>query len=180
MTELPGVYCGLGLSSWASQVALVVKKKSANAGDIRDPHSIPGSGRSPGGGHGNPLQYSCLENSMDRGVWQAMVHGSQRVRHNWNNLGTSLEGFTLTWVLWLTRNPQKVMWQEESEIYQWVKALWTLFLTILRGKGSSWWAVFREAEMEHLRESDWTKQKKCWESVYTLRGGQDGSIGSLY
>ena len=48
---------------WTSQVALVVKNSLANAGDIRDKCSIPGSGRSPGGGHGNPLQYSCLENT---------------------------------------------------------------------------------------------------------------------
>ena len=50
----------------ASQVVLVVKNPPANAGDVRDLGSSPGSGRSPGGGHGNPLQYSCLENSMDR------------------------------------------------------------------------------------------------------------------
>ena len=54
---------------------LVVKNPFANAGDIRDMGSIPGSGKTPGGGHGNPLQYSCLENSMDRGTWQARVHG---------------------------------------------------------------------------------------------------------
>ena len=47
----------------------------ANAGDMRDTSLIPGSGRSPGGGHGNPLQYGCLENPMDRGDWQAAVHG---------------------------------------------------------------------------------------------------------
>ena len=46
-----------------------------NAGDLRDKGSIPRSGRSPGGGHGNPLQYSCVENPMDRGTWQATVHG---------------------------------------------------------------------------------------------------------
>ena len=50
----------------ASQVALVVKNLPANAGDVRDEGSIPGLGRSPGGGHGSPLQYSCLENPMDR------------------------------------------------------------------------------------------------------------------
>ena len=60
---------------WASQVALVVKNLPANAGDIRDMDLIPGSGRSPGRGHGNPLQYSCLENPMDRGAWQATVPG---------------------------------------------------------------------------------------------------------
>ena len=52
----------------ASQVALVIKNPSANSGDIRVTGSIPGLGRSPGGGHGNPLQYSCLENPMDRGA----------------------------------------------------------------------------------------------------------------
>ena len=58
---------------WASQVALVVKNLPANAGDVRDVGSIPGMKRSPGGGHGNPLQYSCLENHMDRGAWWATV-----------------------------------------------------------------------------------------------------------
>ena len=58
----------------ASQVALVVKNLSANAGYVRDVGSTPRFGRSPGGGHGNPLQYSCLENPMDRGAWQATVH----------------------------------------------------------------------------------------------------------
>ena len=61
--------------SWASQAALVVKNSPANAGDIRQVGSIPGSGWSPGGGNGNPLQYSCLENPMDRGAWRATVHG---------------------------------------------------------------------------------------------------------
>ena len=58
----------------ASQVALVVKNLPANAGDVRDAGLIPGSGRSPGEGNGNPFQYSCLENPMDRGAWQAKVH----------------------------------------------------------------------------------------------------------
>ena len=57
----------------ASQVAVVGKNSPANAGDIRDVGLIPGSGRSPGGGPGNPLQYSCLENPMDRGASWATV-----------------------------------------------------------------------------------------------------------
>ena len=57
-----------------SQVAPVVKKPPANAGDTRDVSSSPGPGRSPGEGHGNPLQYSCLENHMDREAWWVTVH----------------------------------------------------------------------------------------------------------
>ena len=63
-----------------SQVALVVKNLPANAGDIRDVGSIPGLGRFLGGGHGNPLQYSCLENPIDREAWWATVH---RAAKNW-------------------------------------------------------------------------------------------------
>ena len=65
---------------WASQEALVVKNPPTNAGDIRDVSLIPGSGRSPGGGHGNPLQCSCLENPMDGGAWRAAVHGVTKSR----------------------------------------------------------------------------------------------------
>ena len=59
------------------------KESTCNAGDTGDVGSVPGLGRSPGGGNGNPLQYSCLENPMDRGAWWATVHESQSVRHNW-------------------------------------------------------------------------------------------------
>ena len=61
------------IDKWTSQVVLVVKNPPTNVGDIRDVCSVPGSGRSPGGGHGNPLQYSCLENPMNRGAWQVIV-----------------------------------------------------------------------------------------------------------
>ena len=56
------------------QMALLVKNPPASVGDIRDMSSIPGSGRSPEEGHGNPLQYSCLENYKNRGDWRATVH----------------------------------------------------------------------------------------------------------
>ena len=62
---------------WASQVVPVVKNLPANAGDVRDTGLIPGSGRSPGGAQGNPLQCSCLENPMDRGAWRLQSMGSQ-------------------------------------------------------------------------------------------------------
>ena len=79
----------LQLKGGASQVVLMVKNPPANAGDITDADFMPGSGRSPGGGHGNPLQYSCLENPMDRGAstdrgaWWAIVH---RVAKSWTQL----------------------------------------------------------------------------------------------
>ena len=63
------------LTLWVSQVALVIKNPFPNAGDIRDRGLIPRLGSSPEGGNGNPLQYSCLENPMDRGAWWATVHG---------------------------------------------------------------------------------------------------------
>ena len=73
----------LGYFLVTTQMALVVKNPPASAGDVRDPGSIPGLGRYPGGGHGNSLQYSCLENPMDRGAWQATVH---RVAKSWTQL----------------------------------------------------------------------------------------------
>ena len=59
-------------------MVLVIKNPPANAGDIRDAGLIPMSERSPGGGHGNSLQYSCLENPMDRRAWWAIVHGDAK------------------------------------------------------------------------------------------------------
>ena len=64
------LYCG------ASQVSVVVKNLPANAGDIRDVGSVPGTARSPGRGKDNTHQYSCLQNPMDRGVWRATVRGT--------------------------------------------------------------------------------------------------------
>ena len=63
---------------WASQMVLVVKNLPANARDVRHMGSIPGSGTSPGGRHGIPLQDSCLGNPMDREAWWATVHGAEK------------------------------------------------------------------------------------------------------
>ena len=70
-------------SKWTPQVALVVKNPPTNAGDIRDASLISGSGRFPRGGNGNPLQYTCLEKSMDRGASRAIAHG---VAKSWTQL----------------------------------------------------------------------------------------------
>ena len=77
----------------ALQVVLVVKNPLANAGDVRDSGLIPGSGRSPGEGNGNPLQYYCLENPMDRGAWRATVDRVTKSR---------------TWLKWLNTHAR---WQ---------------------------------------------------------------------
>ena len=71
---------------WSSQVVLVEKNQPANSGDIRDVGLTPGSGRSPGEEHGNPLQYSCLENSMNREAWWATVYW---VEKSWTWLSDS-------------------------------------------------------------------------------------------
>ena len=69
----------------AFQVAIVVRNLPANAGDTRDLGSISGLGQSPGGGYGNPLQHSCLENPMERGGWQATVLGVAKSRTRLND-----------------------------------------------------------------------------------------------
>ena len=74
-TRHSGEFRGRHKGQGASEVVLVVKNTPAKVGDIREAGSIPGPGRSAGGGHGNPLQYSCLENPMDGGAWWAAVQG---------------------------------------------------------------------------------------------------------
>ena len=73
------------------------KESACNAGDLS---SILGMGRSPGEGNDNPLQYSCLENSMGREVWQAIVQGSQRVRHDWMTKHTYTVNTVHWWIIW--------------------------------------------------------------------------------
>ena len=81
--QIPGPHpCRHFKTAALGWVVLVVENPPANAGDTRDAGSIPGLGRSPGGGHGNPLWYSFLENPMDRGAWQAIVYGATGVGHN--------------------------------------------------------------------------------------------------
>ena len=71
--------CNPGAGGWGFPHSSVGKESACSAGDLG---SIPGMGRSPGEGNGSPLQYSCLENPMDRGAWQATIHGVARVRHD--------------------------------------------------------------------------------------------------
>ena len=84
------------MQRWASQVALVVKNLPANAGDLRDLGLVPGSGRSPGEGNGNPLQYSCLENSMERGAWWATVPGLVKSQTQFRDWTGNIE---VSWII---------------------------------------------------------------------------------
>ena len=93
----------------ASQVTLVVKNPPVNVRDIRDVGSIPGLGRSLGGEHGNPIQYSCLENPMERGTWKAMIH---RVLKSWTRLK------------WLSRHTCKMVLGNKS-VFCFFHAIWS-------------------------------------------------------
>ena len=84
------------INCWASLVTRLVKNLPANVGDTRDGGSIPGLGRSPEDGNGNPLQQSCLENFMDRGAWQATVHG---VAKTWTRLSMHACTHTYTHII---------------------------------------------------------------------------------
>ena len=119
---------------WAFQVALVVKNLLANAGDIRDTDSIPRSSRSPGGGHGNPLQYACLENPMDGEAWWAknQTRLKQQSMHSLSIMGTPWSN--ATWIMdpgsvavslgnyWETQIPTADLLNQEL----WTCGLWTL------------------------------------------------------
>ena len=92
-------------------MGLVIKNPPANAGDKREAGSIPGSGRSPGGGHSNPLQYSCLEKPMDRGTWRATVHGiTKSLRDTTERVTLSLSYFAFVGF--------KITYKEKSSKFQ--------------------------------------------------------------
>ena len=85
-----------------------------------NPGSIPGSGRSPGGGHGNPLQYSCLENPMERGTWQASVH-AVRKKHDWSDLAHTHSSLTVSWIFIGRTNAEAeapILWP--SDVMSWL------------------------------------------------------------
>ena len=103
------------VQSWASQEALVVQNLPASAGDVG---WTPGSGRSPGEGHGNPLQYSCLENPMDRGAWRVhTVHRAAKSCTWWSDLAHQVHGFQI-YMHWLVQLVQLAAWRLLS--YKWL------------------------------------------------------------
>ena len=92
---------------------LLIKNPLDSARDIRDSSFIPGSGRSPGRGHGNPFRYSCLENPMDRGAWRAAVHGAAKC-------GTRLKQLSTLCTLHFTFQPQcRLRWDVGDLCFSW-------------------------------------------------------------
>ena len=109
-----------GLPRWLSGQECV-----CHAGNPRDAVSIPRSGRSPRGGHGNPLQYSCLENPMDRGVWRAAVHGATW-GHYWSDWTYPLSQTPAEF----HRLPPNVLSRSQSKVTRWiVRAIWLRHLS---------------------------------------------------
>ena len=98
------------------QVVLMLKNPPANAGDLRDAGSIPESGRSPGGANGNPLQYPCLENPLDTGIWRATVH---RVAQSWTRM-------------------KRLSTQTGKTFSAWCTILWALQMHMVTQPLSSW------------------------------------------
>ena len=105
----------------------MLKKPPANEGDIRDTSLIPGWGRSPGRGHGNQLQYSCLENPMDRGAWRATVHGVAKSRTRLKKLSTHTHMYTIKL---LTFDFSFLKFKKIKKTLFWSKYLHLVFYTI--------------------------------------------------
>ena len=149
-----------------SQVALVVKDLPANAGKRRDVGLIPGSGRYPGGGHGSPLQYSCLENPIDRGVWQAALHrvAKSQTWLKWLSITHMLE-----WPGLLTGFPgNKKSQAETSLVVQWLR-LWASnpgAVGSIPGQGTK----IPQAAWGGQKKKKSTKQKvpNCFKGIWIL------------
>ena len=136
-------------------MALVVKNLLANAGDARDLGLIPGLWKYPGGGHGNPLQYSCLENPMDRGAWWATVHGVTKSQTRQNGLETQpcsriviafLQGASVFWLHGCSHclqwfwSPRNNIYVRESESDKSLNRVWLCHLKdyTVHVLGTSW------------------------------------------
>ena len=110
--------------SGSSQVALVVKNLLADAGDMGNKVSILELGRSPGGGNDSPLQCSCLENSMDRGVWRATVHGVTKSQTQMKWLSTHTYTHTHSWMSPFVPLPVPTISSPGLSSTKWVKEIW--------------------------------------------------------
>ena len=115
--KCPGLISTPYLSNPASQLVLVVKNPPANEGDIRDAGLTPGSGKSPGGGHSNPLQSSCLENPMDRGARWARVHRVSKSQTRLKRLNMHLPNQPLPTCTYIPLVPEKKNKNKQTKLF---------------------------------------------------------------
>ena len=123
---------------WVSRVALVVKKPPASTRNIKDKGSIPGSGRSPGEGHGNPLQYSCLENPKDRGAWWATVNGVPKSWRDWRDLACTHARHLLGVVNTAVKNNCVEVMFEYLFLFLWCISV-SVIARLYSNSGLPWW-----------------------------------------
>ena len=143
------------------------KESSCNVGD---PGLVPGSGRSPGEDNGNPLQYYCLENSMDKGDWQATVHGLQRVAHDWEtNTHTQTHMWNSSAIYRSILRKSTVAWDAS-----WTVCFFMVYCLYMKGCFTDNWffSLGYSADtfskcikwVSHFREVRWSR--RCWEMKY--------------
>ena len=141
----------------------MVKNPTANTGDIRDVSLIPGSGSSPGGGHGNPLQYSCLENPMDRGAWWATVHRVAEL-----DTTEAIYGFS-TGDVWMWELDYKEGWAPKNWCFWTVVLEKTLESPLdckeilpVHPKGDQSWVFIGGTDVEAETPILWPPDEKSW------------------
>ena len=155
--------------SWASQMALVVKNSLLPVHEIWETQvRIPGSGRSPGGGHDNPLQYSYLENPMDTGAWWASVHGVTKSRtrlSDWVRTAGTLRAVEAG--LQASPGSQRILYALHLDDERWTCSWWEEHV----GRFRMWvpflsWEVFKVVMREHAKENQAAIFPLKWQNIH--------------